>query len=78
VGPSGVLDVVNTLASGGSVDLNGATGALDFDVDTGDAPVDLTVLCPNVDAHGAAFDNMESGVVYDAASRKLRGALKCP
>jgi hypothetical protein len=47
-------------------------------VDTGDAPVDLAVLCPDVDAHGVATSVRESGLMYDATSRTLRGTLRCP
>jgi branched-chain amino acid transport system substrate-binding protein len=78
VGPSGIFDAMNELASGRNIDLNGATGRLDFDVDTGDAPVDLAVLCPDVDAHGVATSVRESGLMYDATSRTLRGTLRCP
>jgi branched-chain amino acid transport system substrate-binding protein len=78
VGPSGIFDVLRQFASGGRVDLNGATGPLDFDLATGDAPVDLAVLCVDVDARGVASGNRESGLVYDATSGALRGAMKCP
>jgi serine/threonine protein kinase/ABC-type branched-subunit amino acid transport system substrate-binding protein len=78
VGPSGIFDAFNTLASGANIDLNGATGPLDFDVATGEAPVDLAVLCVGVDPHGQASDSLESGVVYDATAHTLRGALHCP
>jgi branched-chain amino acid transport system substrate-binding protein len=78
VGPSGIFDAINRLASGGRVDLNGATGPLDFDPHTGDAAVDLAVLCVDVDPHGAAAGNRESGMFYDASARSLRGAMHCP
>jgi serine/threonine-protein kinase len=78
VGPSGIFDAMNELASGRNIDLNGATGRLDFDLETGDAPVDLAVLCPDVDAHGVATSVRESGLMYDATSRALRGTLRCP
>ncbi len=78
VGPSGIFDVINRLSTGGRVDLNGATGPLDFDLATGDARVDLGVLCVDVDSRGAASGNRESGLVFDAMSGTLRGALKCP
>jgi tRNA A-37 threonylcarbamoyl transferase component Bud32 len=78
VGPSAIFDAINELASGRNIDLNGATGRLDFDVETGDAPVDLAVLCADVDAHGVATSVRESGLMYDATSRSLRGTLHCP
>ena len=70
--------MINRLASGGRVDLNGATGPLDFDLATGDARVDLAVLCVDVDARGVASGNRESGLVFDATSGAFRGAMKCP
>jgi ABC-type branched-subunit amino acid transport system substrate-binding protein len=78
VGPTGIFDAMNELASGRNIDLNGATGGLDFDPATGDAPVDLAVLCADVDAHGVAASVRESGMVYDATTRSLMGALRCP
>jgi len=78
VGPTEIFDAINKLAGGARVDLNGATGPLDFDPATGDAVVDLAVLCVDVDARGAASGNRESGLIYDATSRTLRGTLRCP
>jgi branched-chain amino acid transport system substrate-binding protein len=78
VGPTGILSAFGTLRSGGSVDLNGATGALDFDLTTGDAPVDFAVICPDVDASGKAIGGLESGVIFDAAAGRLTGPLRCP
>jgi branched-chain amino acid transport system substrate-binding protein len=76
VGPSGIFDALNTLAAGERIDLNGATGRLDFDMETGEAPVDLAVLCVRSDSNG--IENVESGLVYDAREGALRGAMHCP
>jgi branched-chain amino acid transport system substrate-binding protein len=78
VGPSGIFDGLNTLTAGGNVDLNGATGRLDFDTETGEAPVDLAVLCVRPAARGDAVDSVESGLIYDATTRALRGSMHCP
>jgi branched-chain amino acid transport system substrate-binding protein len=78
VGPSHIFEGFSALRAGKHVDLNGATGKLDFDLSTGDAPVDHAILCPNVDERGRAFDSIESGLVYEAATKKLVGALRCP
>jgi branched-chain amino acid transport system substrate-binding protein len=78
VGPSAIFDGMNELASGQNIDLNGATGLLDFDLATGDAPVDLAVICADVDARGVSTNVRESGLVYEGASRSLRGAVRCP
>jgi hypothetical protein len=76
VGPGGIFDALNALAAGESIDLNGATGRLDFDTETGEAPVDLAVLC--IDPNGDAPTSVESGLVYDASARALRGSMHCP
>jgi serine/threonine-protein kinase len=76
VGPSGIFDARNTLAAGEAIDLNGATGRLDFDTNTGEAPVDLAVLCVEADASGG--EGVESGLIYDARAGALRGAMHCP
>jgi branched-chain amino acid transport system substrate-binding protein len=78
VGPEGIFSALEALSAGRNVDLQGATGKLDFDVATGDAPVDLTMLCLGVDGHGMATDGIESGVVFDAASGTLSGTPACP
>jgi branched-chain amino acid transport system substrate-binding protein len=68
---------LNGLRSGAHVDLNGATGPLDFDLDTGDAPVDLAILCVAANAGGDADETVESGLVYDATAGVLRGTMRC-
>jgi hypothetical protein len=78
VGPAQIFEAFSALRAGENIDLNGATGSLDFDFDTGDAPVDQALLCISVDADGRAVGSMESGVIHDAREQKLRGALHCP
>jgi serine/threonine-protein kinase len=78
VGPSGIFDALSSLSSGAHVDLNGASGPLDFDLDTGDAPVDLAILCVKANADGHADEAVESGLFYDATAGALRGAMRCP
>jgi serine/threonine-protein kinase len=76
VGPNGIFDALNTLAAGENIDLNGATGRLDFDLESGEAPIDLAILCVKMEGDGA--DNVESGLTYDASAAVLRGAMRCP
>jgi hypothetical protein len=76
VGPNGIFDALNTLAAGENIDLNGATGRLDFDLESGEAPIDLAILCVKMEGDGA--DNVESGLTYDATAAVLRGAMRCP
>jgi branched-chain amino acid transport system substrate-binding protein len=78
VGPSGVFAAYTALARGEHVDVNGTTGPLDFDLTTGEAAVDLAVLCAEVDARGAAIGNHESGQVYAARTARLEGEPRCP
>jgi hypothetical protein len=78
VGPEGIYDAFTALRTRGGIDLNGAIGDLDFDPSTGEAPIDYAIVCLNVDDHGAASGSLESGLVYDAAAKKLAGALHCP
>jgi serine/threonine-protein kinase len=78
VGPGGIFDALNALSAGERIDLNGATGRLDYSLDTGEAPVDLAILCARPDTNGAAPELIESGLVYDATAGALRGTLHCP
>ncbi len=78
VGPTNIFDAFTTLRSGQNIDLNGATGSLDFDLTTGDPPVNQAVLCVNVDEAKNAYDSVESGLVYTARGGKLEGAMRCP
>ena len=83
VGLSGIFDAYGVLRAGKNVDLNGATGKLDFDRATGEAPFDQAILCMGIDETGRAFDGIESGLVYSAgasklAPSKLEGAMRCP
>jgi serine/threonine protein kinase len=78
VGPSGIYKAFDALRGGGSIDLTGATGRLDFDLRTGEAPVDMSILCVDLDSSGAASDTIESGLVFHAAEGALDGAMRCP
>jgi hypothetical protein len=78
VGPSNIFEAFNTLRSGQNIDLVGASGSLDFDVTTGQAPTDDVILCVGADDKGNASDSVESGLVYDATASKLVGRLRCP
>ena len=78
VGPSEIFDALNTLKAGENIDLNGATGRLDFDLETGEAPVDFAVLCVRGGTDPAAAESVESGLTYDATAGVLRGTMHCP
>jgi len=78
VGPSSIFAGVAALAACENIDLGGATGRLDFNPSNGEAPVDFAFLCAGVDEAGRATDGVESGLVYDATSFRLQGAMRCP
>ena len=79
VGPPQVLEAISELSSGRSLDLDGVTGGLDFDLATGEPPSDIELLCAGIDANGRpSGEDVPSGVVYRAATRTIEGALRCP
>jgi branched-chain amino acid transport system substrate-binding protein len=78
VGLSGIFDAHGALRAGKKVDVMGATGALDFDLATGETPFDYAILCAGTDERGRAMDGIESGLVYSASTASLHGAMKCP
>ena len=77
VGPTRIFEALAALEHGGHVDLRGAGNRLDFDLATGESPGDYTVQCVAKTESGT-FDTVETGVVYDPASRSLRGTFRCP
>jgi ABC-type branched-subunit amino acid transport system substrate-binding protein len=81
VGPTGLFEGLNVLSGGSdaSIDLEGTQSGLDFDLKTGEAPSDFVLLCPAIDERGRATgEDVESGVVYRAKTRRAEGTLKCP
>jgi serine/threonine protein kinase/ABC-type branched-subunit amino acid transport system substrate-binding protein len=78
VGPSGIFDALTRLRAGDSIDVNGAGTTLDYDLSTGESPVDLSVLCVDVDREGRPTGNVESGAVFSATAGRIVGNPKCP
>jgi len=78
VGIAGIFDAYAMLSRDQAIDMTGATGKLDFDLVTGEAPFDQAILCVGVDEHGKASEGIESGLVYSAGSQQLTGATRCP
>src|SRR5262249_22122030 len=79
VGPSGIVNALNTLRRGEKIELRGATGSLAMDPNTGAAPTDLAIVCPGGEKGEEASGMRESGMVYRAATSQLEGEiLKCP
>jgi branched-chain amino acid transport system substrate-binding protein len=76
VGSGGINQAFTTLGAGQKIDFNGASGPLNFDLKTGEAPSDIQVWCFTVSA-GAANGFKDSGLYFDAASGKMTGTLVC-
>ena len=58
------------------MDFNGASGPLDFDPATGEAPADIQIFCLKSATGKAAFG--PSGLVFAARSSSLEGSFSCP
>lgn len=69
VGSSKINDAFTALIAGSTIDFNGASGPLNFDTKTGEAPSDIQIWCIS---QSQGFKN--SGIYYDAAQSKLIGA----
>jgi branched-chain amino acid transport system substrate-binding protein len=76
VGPDGLAVGVPALQGGMSIDFNGASGPLDFDLMTGDAPADISVWCVGRDAAEDA-EFIDSGLYYDGQTPTLLGIDIC-
>jgi branched-chain amino acid transport system substrate-binding protein len=63
------------LFSGSPIDYQGASGPLEFDLNTGEAPADIDIWC--IDSTSGSF--VSSGQRYDAASDSIVGSRSaCP
>jgi hypothetical protein len=78
IGPLTILDGYGRLARGENIDLDGTLGHMDFDPRTGESPVDLAILCVDVDRQGVASSVVESGLVFDAREGVMKGKFVCP
>ncbi len=77
VGLDSIPPITTALTNGTQIDLNGASGPLDFDPTTGDAPCDIQVWCINGNSNG--FSN--SGYYYSAKAGTMQGSINtttCP
>jgi serine/threonine-protein kinase len=75
VGQAGIYPVFAALGGGRNIDLQGTITTLDFDPETGDATADFAVYCFS---EGDDLRVAESGLTFDAKTRRLRGTLRCP
>jgi branched-chain amino acid transport system substrate-binding protein len=75
VGTDAINGAFASLSNGESIDFNGASGPLDFDVATGEAPSDIQIWCLPAGPGGAAQSAVGSGLFLDAATGQLVGAM---
>ena len=78
VGPVGVTTAFRELGAGRNIDFAGASGPLDFDLATGEAPSDIQVWCMPRGADGKAINGVNSGIYLDAVTRRLQGTAYGP
>lgn len=79
VGATGLPRGMEAMLKGEKIDFNGASGPLDFDVATGEAPSDYGIWCVKVDPNNNARVYEEAtGQSYSATSGALTGTFSCP
>jgi branched-chain amino acid transport system substrate-binding protein len=79
VGVDALSGAFKTLASGGKIDFSGASGPLDFDPNTGEAPSDIDIWCIKGGGDAGAPDFGDSKRYYDATQQKIVGTYTpCP
>jgi branched-chain amino acid transport system substrate-binding protein len=77
VGAAGIKNAFQILQSGNAIDINGASGPLDFDLTKHEAISDITVWCISKDGSGNP-DFVGSGRYYDSTTKKMSGSFACP
>jgi branched-chain amino acid transport system substrate-binding protein len=75
VGPGAFEDTFARLAGGETFNFEGASGPLDFNVATGEAPSDYQVGCLPKDATGFASGMVASGQYFSAVQSRLVGSV---
>ena len=77
VGTGQMQTAITTLEGGAAIDINGASGPLDFDLNAHEAPSDIDVWCVQLDgSNNPQFeDSMRS---YDSKSGQMVGTYSCP
>ena len=77
VGPSMLGETFSTLSSSPNTQINfdGASGLLDFNNDSGEAPSDIDIWC--VVINGTDTEFRSSGQYYDTASGDIKGTDTC-
>ncbi len=71
VGGNNINQAFSSLIAGTGIDYNGASGPLNFDLKTGEAPSDIQIWCVNQ----PSSTEINSGLYFDAANLSLTGAF---
>ncbi|HEY1954801.1 MAG TPA: ABC transporter substrate-binding protein [Polyangiaceae bacterium] len=77
VGAANIKTAFQVLQSGNAIDIDGASGPLDFDLTQHEAKSDITVWCIGKDGNGNPTF-LSSGRFYDAPSGTMKGSFSCP
>jgi len=77
VGAAGIKTAFQVLQSGNAIDINGASGPLNFDLTKHEAISDITVWCISKDGNGNPI-YAASGRFYDSTTQKMSGSFSCP
>ena len=68
-----ISDTLKKLQAGQGINVIGASGSLDFDLSTGEAPSDIQIWCLRQGLDKKAEKGINSGIYLDAASMALQG-----
>ncbi len=77
VGTGSMQSAINALMGGAAININGASGPLDFDTKLHEAPSDIDVWCVVLDGQGNP-QFTDSTRSYDATTAQMVGTYKCP
>lgn len=76
IGPDTLQTALQSLGSGASIDIDGASGPLNFDLMAHEAPSDIDVWC--VSSANMVTSFQSSGRHFDASSAMMVGNYACP
>lgn len=72
-GATNITATLTTLRQGNKIDYNGASGPLDYDLATGEAPSDIQIWCLPKNASDVIQAGTGTSVIYDATTKTLKG-----
>jgi branched-chain amino acid transport system substrate-binding protein len=75
VGATNINTALQHLLGGGSIDFDGASGPLDYDLATGEASSDIQFWCMPKGVDGKAAAAKNSSTFYNAATKTIEGTL---